>query len=211
MDVTVCIRTHNPRLYLANRLKATCRRSFPEDTPLFICNNGEPSVRFSEIFIANLASIVTHIESQYILIIEDDIDLTSESYSAVSKALSRGDTHNWYTVDTLSDILEKSICVPGYGYILSSAKSIYYSGSVLLKVSDLKDFLEMYILNHTEFEFSNFDLKVSSFLLDRYGYLHLRPGYFSQIEGVVSSIISPGASRVVRDPSETFTYKGPKV
>lgn len=210
MDVTLCIRTHTPRLYLADDLKAMCERAFPE-SPIYMCDNLDPSPQYSEQFIANLCAMSSLFTTEYVLIIEDDITLSPKARAAVDVAINRGDLHNWYTVDTTSDILQKSTCVPGYGYILSSAKGVSYSGSILLRTSDLLGFLSDYLLHYAELEFTNIDTNLSAYLFREHGHLHLRPGYFLQRPNIESSIIFPQSGRKYYDPSETFTYIGPEV
>ena len=211
MDVTVYIRTHDSRLYLANDLKAMCERAFPQDVRVLLCNTGAPSPHYNEMFILELSDLVPADCSEYTLLLEDDIILSPSSHKALSVAIERGDDHNWYTVDTTSDILSKSVCVPGYGYILSSANHISYSGAILVRTKDLLTFLEEYILHRTEFEHPNFDITFSAFLLRTHGHLHLRPGHFLQRPAVVSSITFDKEGRVSYSPFETFEYTGPEV
>lgn len=176
-----------------------------------MCDNGDSSPRYSEMFVANLCAMSPLFTTEYVLIIEDDITPSPKARDAVSVALERGDLHNWYTVDTTSDILRKSTCVPGYGYILSSAKNISYSGAILLRTSDLLGFLSHYLLKYAELESPNIDLALSEHLYKEHGHLHLRPGYFLQRPNIESSIIFPQNGRKYYDPSETFTYIGPEV
>lgn len=210
MDVTLCIRTHTTRLYLANDLKAMCRRAFPE-VPIYVCDNLDPSPLYNELFITNLCAMSSVFTTEYVLILEDDITLSPKARDAVELAIERGDLHNWYTVDTTSDVLQKSVCVPRYGYILSSAKSISYSGAVLVRTSDLRGFLSEFLLHHAELEHPNIDTNLSAYLLREHGHLHLRPGYFLQLPNIKSSITFPQSGRKYYDISETFTYIGPEV
>ena len=211
MELTVCIRTHAQRVYLAEDLKSICDRAFPLGTSIVMCDNGVSSPLYSEQYIVNLSVIFRDVCTPYILLLEDDIYLAEDALEAVQAAISRGDSHNWYTVDTTSDILDKSAWIPKYGYILPFANHISYSGAILLKTEDLCLYLEKYILNFTEYEVTNFDVTVSAFIVERYGHLHLRPGYFLQRAGVESSIKHPQRGRIHYDPSEVFEYTGPKV
>jgi hypothetical protein len=190
-------------------LESTCSAAFGVD--IRVLNTGCASPYYSYKFAASLAKNLASDQSDYILILEDDIVLSETSVSCVKTALERMDDHNWYTVDTSSDVLKKSVLIPKFGYILTSANHISYSGAILIKADILRDFTSEYIAKITDLEFPNFDVNLSSYLLKELGHLHLRPGHFLQRAGVKSSICTSTPGRKVYDSDELFMYEGPEV
>jgi len=206
MRLSIWIRTHSQRLYLAERLVTMCNTTF--GISAHVLNTGDASDLHTYKFAISCAEKVSTSHSDYILMLEDDILLTPTSRGAVQTALDREDPHNWYTVDTTTNVLDCSMYVPEFGYILSSANHISYSGAVLLRRDILQDYLEVHLLSILDQEFPNFDVRISTYLLRHGGYIHLRPGHFTQ--NLVQSSVNPlTKGRVNHRHGEMFEYDGP--
>lgn len=138
------------------------------------------------------------------------MELTDTSVDAVREAVARGDDHNWYSVDTTTDVLDHAVHIPNFGYILSQANHISYSGAILISRDTLREYLVNYMLRVTDLQFPNFDVNLSRYLLDTQGHIHLRPGHFTQAADVESSVDPSDAGRVNHARGEIFTYLGPR-
>lgn len=195
MSVSVWIRTHNQRLYLAEELKAMCHRQLGEVAHLL--NSGDASVWYTEIFILGLARALQTDGSEYFLLLEDDIEIFESALSAIREGMSRGDSHNWYTVDLSTNVLEAAVLAPGFGYLLQGEHRLTFSGAILIQRDLLREFLEFYLLHYTELEFPNFDIQLSRFISGRLGHLHIRPGHFDGREGICTSIRKGESGRVL--------------
>ena len=206
LPLSVWIRTHTQRLYLANRLETMCNQTF--DKHAEILYTGDASLHHSLKFAVCLANRLARETEEYTLLMEDDISLTDSSFEAVSRAIERGDDHNWYTVDTTTDILSHSIYVPEYGYVLTNAQHINYSGAILVRSEILREYIDYYFTRAMELEFLNFDTNFSAYLLRSYGNILLRPGHFTQ-KLTPSSVRSESAGRAERALGETYEYRGP--
>ena len=206
LPLSVWIRTHTQRLYLAEQLETMCKQKFGERVELL--DTGEASPHFSLKFAICLANRLDRPVSEYILILEDDIALTGSSFEAVAGAIHRGDNCNWYTVVTTTDILKHAIYAQGYGYILTAAKHINYSGAVLIRSEVLRGYIAQYFEEAIGLEYKNFDVNVSAYLLRNQGSILLRPGHFRQ-RSVPSSVNYYSHGRATRSQCETYRYRGP--
>lgn len=206
MTLSIWIRTHTDRLYLAEALKTMCDHTFGCNVE--ILNTGSASKYFSQKFILMLASKLSKCQSTHILILEDDIDIGPTAKEAVTIGISRRDAHNWYSVDTTTDILKHTIHVPNFGYILTQATHINYSGAVLIPLETLRNYVEYYILHISEFEYPNMDVTLSAYLLKVSGHLHLRPGHFIHKCDIKSSISPNFKGRYVHKDHTQLHYQG---
>ena len=186
MEIATLIRTHNQRLYLAESLKAKCVSLLGGSVS--ILNTGDRSINYSQLFVLALARALSSLTAPYILVLEDDTDFCPRARIALHTAVERGDSHNWYTIDTDSGVLERATYAPKFGYLLFGEHRVPFSGAVLVRRDLLQLFVEDYMLHFTEFEFPNVDICLSLFLSRRTGHLHLRPGYFFTKYGIESSI-----------------------
>lgn len=209
MNVSVWIRTHTQRLYIANELKATCDKIFMQSSTLL--HTGCRSRYYSQKFMLCLESAVASCATEYVLLLEDDMLCTPTSLRAVSEGIRRGDSHNWYSVDITSGLLQSSICVPGYGYILNRADHISFSGAILIRTDILKVFIEHYCIHALEYEYPNFDVTFSAFLLKEFGHIHIRPGHFIPDARVQSSISNDTPGRISDTNGVYKDYRGPYV
>jgi hypothetical protein len=126
-----------------------------------------------------------------VLILEDDMDFDDGSAKyAISRSISREDDHLWMTIDPASRILECALDCGEYGYLLTAANHIYYSGAVLLQKNRLKEFLEEYARTCSSLEFRNIDIFLSRHLLRFCRHLHIQVGYFWTARHAPESSIS---------------------
>ena len=173
----IWIRTHTERLYLARQLKAKCAQAF--ECRVDILNTGPRSRQYSCLFALEAMARVDCLRTPYVLILEDDMDFDNDSAKyALSRSISREDEHLWMTVDPTSRVLECALDCGDYGYLLTAADHIYYSGAVLLQKTRLKEFLEEYARTCSSLEFRNIDIVLSRHLLRCCGHLHIQVGYF---------------------------------
>lgn len=188
--LTIWIRTHTERLYLARQLKAKCTQAF--ECRVDILNTGPRSQQYSCLFALEAMAHVDRLRTPYVLILEDDMDFEGgSSKHALSRSISRGDEHLWMTIDPSSRILECALDCGDYGYLLTAADHIYYSGAVLLQKTRLKEFLEEYARTCSSLEFHNIDIVLSRHLLRCCRHLHIQVGYFWMARHAPESSVSP--------------------
>tara|TARA_B100001121_G_C18528539_1_gene544800 strand:- start:178 stop:744 length:567 start_codon:yes stop_codon:yes gene_type:complete len=173
-----------------------------------ILNTGKASELHSYKFAVCCEERFKSLKTRYVLILEDDMLLTPASTSAIECAMMRGDSHNWYSVDTTTNVLDSSIKVHNYGYILHIANHVNYSGAILLESRLLRDFLEYHLLSIIESEYPNFDIRLSNYILRTEGHLLLRPGHFIQNSKTTSTVNPSTAGRVNHKENETFEFLG---
>ena len=125
-------------------------------------------------------------QSEYILLIEDDIGFRVEGLEAIEKAITRKRTHLWFTIPELTCI-RSARQLGGGVYRLINPIRLYYSGAVLISRHVLKSYVEDYLIHHVSYPFKNFDVTLSTYLNERFGFIDLSPSYFGTLPDIESA------------------------
>jgi len=196
MGLEVWIRTFQDRVYLANRLKQACVAHLTPHT--HILNTNEASATYQEKYVLALYFKLLNTTSTHILLLEDDIGFRKESTRVIQKAIAQNRTHLWLTVPD-SACLKSARKMSEDLYRLIKPLRLYYSGAVLISRRILQQYVETYLLNHTNYPHKNFDTTFSMHLSTHLGFIDLVPSYFGSLPNVQSA-----ADRCSSDTSRLY-------
>lgn len=185
MRFDVCIRTFKDRLYLAEQLKQASVKYLSRHT--LILNTEERSTHFSEKFIILLYAHMLSTTSDYILILEDDMGFVESAKTVVEKHIRDNCNCIWFSIPS-EKCLTRSNSGRNGKFRLLNPKGFYYSGAILLRSDVLREFIAHYFTKRLDFEFSNFDVQLSTYLNDVFGYISLVPSYFGTRPNIESSL-----------------------
>lgn len=184
-NLKIVIRSHSNRLSYASQLKSICDKVFRCSCK--VLNTGIASDLHNQIFVMKLYKELTQTQSLYILLLEDDIVFSVKAIAKINSLIGRNKDCGWFTIPN-SKVLHSAVNLENSEYILNVFDHLYYSGSILIKTSLLKEYLAWYLMNYMVFEYPGFDVTLSSFLKSRIGYIRLVPGYFATDKKIKSSI-----------------------
>ena len=195
----IWIRTFQGRVYLASRLKQACEAHLTRRT--HILNTKAASATYQEKFVLSLYFKLLSSQSDYILLLEDDIGFRKESIHAIENAIAKHRTHLWFTVPEEA-CLKSARKLSDNTFRLSNPIRFYYSGAILVSKKILKHYVEDYLLNHTSYPFKNFDTTFATHLSKNLGFIDLAPSYFGSLPNIKSEaeLRSDDSSRLAVDP-----------
>jgi hypothetical protein len=163
-NLSIVIRTCKQRLERSRFLKDALMCEFGVHVKILVV---ESSKNYSQGFVCELVRYLESLDtvSKYILVVEDDMLFSNAAKSIVEEAIYYELPHLWCSIPEKRIVDESSKLSANIRSIFLSAP-LYYSGAILFESSFLKHILTNYCLTFMELVQPNFDVFVSSQILE---------------------------------------------
>jgi len=194
-NLSIVIRTCKPRLQRSTFLQHALASEFCVSTDKIIVNS-KPN--YSQGFFCELIRYLEHLKStpKYILVVEDDMLFSNSAKSTLQEAIRFELPHLWCSIPE-KRLVDESTKISESIRSVRIAAPLYYSGAILFEVSFLKYVLTNYSLKYIELTQPNFDVFVSSEILNCGGSMFLSHTSFAT-DPCTSSVIESSATQLHR-------------